>query len=174
MAQSEARLPVPRRRRARQYLALAGVILCVLAAAGAVAYYSDEIHLYLSLGGWNRGAASRLTEQFVHRLQAGQIQRALALVDPGSYQPYTEGGKPVGLEHVDNTTGRGRYRVRFDELIPAGHVAVRSAQLTTADQGGFVVPVRFADGTEGWFVVGRVRDGYRIVGIPTVPGRFHY
>lgn len=174
MAQPEARLPVFRRRGTRQYLALACAVVLVLAAAGAIAYYGDEIHLYLSLGGWNRGAATRLTQQFIARLQSGKPQAALALVDPGSYQPYREGGKVVGLEHVDNTTGRGRYRVRFDELIPPGRVEVRPVQLTMADQGGFVVPVRFADRTEGWFVVGRDPHGYRITGIPTVPGRFHY
>lgn len=174
MEQPAARLPVSRRRRTRQYFALAGAIALVLAAVGALAYYGDEIHLYLSLGGWNTVAATGITRQFIDRLQSGKLQQALALVDPGSYQPYREGGKLVGLEHVDNTTGRGRYRVRFDELVPPGPVQLRPPQLTTSDQGGFVVPVRFADRTEGWFVVGRVRDGYRITGIPTVPGRFHY
>jgi hypothetical protein len=172
--EQQAHLPGTRRRGTRQYVVLAFVIVLLLAAASALSYYSEEIHLYLALGGWNRGAATRVTEQFIHRLQSGRLPDALALVDSASYQPYSEGGSAVGLEHVDTTTGRGRYRVRFNELIPPGHVEVRPAQLTTADQGGFVVPVRFADGTEGWFVIGRVRGGYRIVGIPTVPGRFHY
>ena len=172
--EQQVHLPGTRRRGTRQYVVLAFVIVLLLAAASALSYYSEEIHLYLALGGWNRGAATRVTEQFIHRLQSGRLPDALALVDSASYQPYSEGGSAVGLEHVDTTTGRGRYRVRFNELIPPGHVEVRPAQLTTADQGGFVVPVRFADGTEGWFVIGRVRGGYRIVGIPTVPGRFHY
>jgi hypothetical protein len=46
--------------------------------------------------------------------------------------------------------------------------------MTAADGGGFIVPVSFSDGTEGWFVVARAGEEYRIVSLPTVPGRFHY
>jgi hypothetical protein len=173
MAQ-QASAQVGKRRGTRQYIALACVIVLLLAAAGALSFYSDEIHLYVSLGGWNRGAATRLTRQFIHDLQAGQTDAALALVDPESYQPYKEDSKVVGLEHVD-VSGRGRYRVRFDELVPAGRMELKPVQLTASDRGGgFVVPVRYPDGAEGWFVVGRTGAGYRIVSVPTVPGRFHY
>jgi hypothetical protein len=109
----------------------------------------------------------------VDDLQAGRRKEALALVDAESYKTYAEDGKPVGLEHQD-VTGRGHYRIRFDELIPAGEVKVGSPTLTGADRGGFVVPVRFTDRTEGWFVVGRFGSAYRITSIPMVPGRFQY
>jgi len=149
------------------------IVVVVLAVAAAVSFYSDEIHLYLSLGGWNSGTATRITQQFVQRLQAGRQQDALALIDPASYKTYTEAGKIVGLEHED-VSGRGRYRIRFDELVPPGQVNVGSPTLTAVDRGGFVVPVRFADRTEGWFVVSRFGRDYRITSLPMVPGRFHY
>lgn len=173
MTHEQARLSVSRRRGTKQYLVLACVVVILLAAASAVSFYSDEIHLYFALGGWNAGVASRTTEQFIQRVQAGKLPAALALIDPASYKPYTAGGKVVGLEHED-VSGRGRYYVLFAELIPPGPVAVRRVQLTTANQGGFVVPVRFADRSAGWFIVGRVHDRYRIVSIPMIPGRFHY
>ncbi len=171
--EQQVHLPGTRRRGTRQYVVLAFVIVLVLAAASALSYYSDEIHLYLTLGGWNAGVARRTTQQFIHRVQTGRFQDALALVDRGSFQPISEGGKVVGLEHID-VSGMGRYRVLFSELIPPGRVEVRAVQLTAVDRGGFVVPVRFADRTEGGFVVGRAHGGYRIVSIPTIPGRFHY
>jgi hypothetical protein len=166
-------LQAGKQRRAKQYVVLALVIVCLLAAAGAVSYYGEEINLYLSLGGWNAGTATRVTDQFVRHLQSGQIREALALVDSKSYQPYKQDGKMVGLEHNDES-GRGRYHVSFKEMIPPGRVELGKVQLTSSDRGGFIVPVRFADRTEGWFVVGRTPDGYRIVSIPTVAGRFHY
>ena len=51
---------------------------------------------------------------------------------------------------------------------------IGSPTLTAVDRGGFVVPVQFADGTKGWFVVSRVASAYRITSLPMVPGRFHY
>jgi hypothetical protein len=173
MTQQQTGLKARKRGGARQYLVLACAVACVLAAAGAVSYYGEEIRLYLSLGGWNSGTATRVTDQFVRRLQSGQILNALALVDPSSYQPYKENDQVVGLEHNDES-GRGRYHVLFKELIPPGHVELGKVQLTSSDRGGFIVPVRFGDRTEGWFVVGRTQNGYRIVSLPTVPGRFHY
>lgn len=161
------------RRRSRPYVLLAGVILLILLAGSAVAYYGEEIRLYLSLGGWNRAAAVRVVEEFVGHMQEGRIQEAVALVDPEHYRPYSEGGREVGLEHQD-LSGRGRYFLPFDTLIPPGKVELGRVQLTAADGGGFVVPARFADGTEGWFVVARSGSKHRIVGLPTVPGRFHY
>jgi hypothetical protein len=173
MAEQQAQLPVVKRRGTKQYVVLALVAVGILAVAAAVSFYSDEIHLYLSVGGWNGGTATRIAQQFIHHLQAGQQQKAIALLDPESFQTYQQDGKVVGLEHKD-VSGRGRYRILFSEFIPRGPAEVRPAQLTGADQGGFVVPVRFADHTEGWFVVGRVPGGYRIINLPMVPGRFHY
>jgi len=173
MTQQQTGLQAGKRRGAKQYVVLALVVACVLAAAGAVSYYGEEINLYLSLGGWNAGTATRVTDQFVHHLQAGQLQAALPLVDSNSYELYKENGKAVGLEHKDES-GRGRYYVLFKEMIPPGRVQLGKVQLTSSDGGGFIVPIRFADRTEGWFVVGRTPEGYRIVSIPTVAGRFHY
>src|SRR5438270_3308402 len=161
MAEQQAQLPVVKRRGTKQYFVLALVIAFVLAAAAAVSYYGDDIHLYLSVGGWNSGTATRITRQFVEHLQAGRRQDALALIDRDSYEPYSEDGKSAGLEHKD-VSGRGRYRIRFDELVPAGKIQIGSPTLTAVDRGGFVVPVQFADGTRGWFVVSRNGGTYRI------------
>jgi hypothetical protein len=161
------------RRGAKSYLVLAVVILAILAAAGALSYYGDELRLFLSLGGWNRGAATRVTEQFIDHLQAGRRKEAVALVSPEAYKTYAEGGKEVGMEHI-SASGRGRYFLPFDTLIPPGKATLGSVEMTSADGGGFIVPVTFADKTEGWFVVGRAGEEYRITSLPTVPGRFHY
>lgn len=163
----------PPRRATRSYLALTAVILAILVAAGALSYYGDEVRLFLSLGGWNRSAAVRLTNQFIDHFQAGRIEEAVALVSPEHYTLYSEGGKEAGLEH-QSASGRGRYFLPFDTLIPPGKASLGPVEMTAADGGGFVVPVRFADGTEGWFVVARSGKEYRIVGLPTVAGRFHY
>jgi hypothetical protein len=174
MTQEQARIPpVGRRRSAKQYVAVVMVLVAVLAAAGAISYYGEEIGLFMSLGGWNRGVATEITQQFIDHLQAGKIPEAVALVDPNSYKPYEQGGKQVGLEH-DDVSGRGRYNLLFDELIPPGKVELGSVTMTASDGGGFIVPARFADGTEGWFVVGKVGDRYLITSLPMVPGRFHY
>jgi len=173
MAEQQVRLPAAKRRGTKQYVVLALAVLLVLAAAAAVSYYSEEIRLYLNVGGWNSGTATRITQQFIDHLHAGRTQDALALVDRGNFDPITEHGKTVGLIHR-SPSGMGRYRVLFHELIPPGPVQVEAPQLTAADQGGFVVPVRFADRTDGWFVVARLGNAYRIVEVPTVRGRFHY
>jgi hypothetical protein len=172
MTQEQTRPAVGKQRGKKQYIVAAVVVVLLLAAVGASSYYSEEIQLYLSLGGWNKGAARHVTQQFIAAMQAGKIQDAVALVDPGSYKPYDEGGKQAGLERAEE--GRGRYYVPFDHMIPPGKVEFRAIQLTSLDRGGFEVPVRFADGTEGWFVVSRVGKEYRITGVPTIPGRFHY
>lgn len=164
---------VKTRRGAKSYTILALVILAILAAAGAVSYYGSEIRLFLSLGGWNQGAASRVAEQFIDHLQAGRRKEAVALISPDAYKTYSEGGKEVGLEHI-SPSGRGRYFLPFDTLIPAGKATLGDVEMTDADGGGFVVPVQFADKTKGWFVVGRTGEVYRITSLPTVPGRFHY
>jgi hypothetical protein len=173
MAEQQAQLPAVKRRGTKQYVVLALVVVLLLAVAAAVSYYGDEIRLYLSVGGWNRGIAVRITRQFVDDLQAGRRKEALALVDAESYEPYSEEGKSVGLEHKD-VSGRGRYRIGFEELIPPGKVTIGSPTLTGVDRGGLVVPVQFADGTQGWFVISRVEGAYRITSLPMVPGRFHY
>jgi hypothetical protein len=173
MSQEQTHPASKARRGTRAYVLLAMVILAILAAAGALSYYGDELRLYLSLGGWNQGAAARVTEQFVDRVQSGRTKEAVALLSPEEYKVYSEAGKEVGLEHV-SPSGRGRYFLPFDTLIPPGKVTLGRIEMTASDGGGFIVPVTFADKTEGWFVVRPTREGYRIVGLPTVPGRFHY
>jgi hypothetical protein len=172
MAQ-QAQLPIGRRRGAKQYVALALVVVCLLAAVGAISYYGEEIGLFMSLGGWNRGAATQITRQFIDHLQAGKIPDAVALVDAKSYKPYEPEGTLIGLQH-DDVSGRGRYHLLFDELIPPGKVELGSVSMTASEGGGFVVPARFADDTKGWFVVGKVGGRYLITSLPMVPGRFHY
>ena len=81
MADQPAPLIVAKRHGTKQYVVLALVVALVLTVAAAVSYYSEEIHLYLRLGGWNSGTAARTTQQFIQHLQAGRAQQALALVD---------------------------------------------------------------------------------------------
>jgi hypothetical protein len=173
MTQEQSEPRAKAQRGTKSYLVLATVILAILVAAGALSYYGDEIRLFLSQGGWNRGEATRVTRQFIDHLQAGRRKEAVALVSPDHYTTYSEGGKEIGLEH-QSASGRGRYFLPFETLVPPGTVTLGQVEMTAADGGGFVVPVSFADGTKGWFVVARAGEAYRIVSLPTVPGRFHY
>jgi hypothetical protein len=173
MTQEQSQPQAKARRGAKSYSVLTVVILAILLAAGGLSYYGEEVRLFLSLGGWNRGTATQLTRQFIDHLQGGRVKEAGTLVSPEHYKTYSEGGNEIGWEHI-SASGRGRYFIPFDTLVPPGEVTLAKVEMTTADGGGFVVPARFADGTEGWFVVARTETDYRIVSLPTVPGRFHY
>jgi hypothetical protein len=94
-------------------------------------------------------------------------------MDENSMDPIEEGGKLVGIMNR-TPSGRGDYKIYFDKLFVPGDAQVKNVELTTADNGSFTVLVGFSDNTEGWFVVKRVNDQFRIVALPMIAGKYNY
>lgn len=156
-----------------RYLLLAVIIVVVVGGFAGGTFYEREIRLFVTQRAWNKGAAAGVVKRFIDLAQDSKIDEAMALVDSGSYEPLSKDNKVIGLQHVD-PSGMARYRVFFNEFIPSGDAQVQSIYLTTSDKGGFVVSVKFGDGSTGDFLVRFIGGEYKITGIPMVEGRFHF
>lgn len=156
-----------------RYLLLAAIIIVVVGGMAGGTFYEREIRLFVTQRAWNKGAAAGVVQRFVALVQNSKIDEAIALVDSESYEPISKDNKVIGLQHKD-ASGMGRYKVYFNELIPAGEIQIQRVYLSTAGEGGFVVSVQFGDGTPGDFMVKRVNGAYKITSVPMSEGRFHF
>jgi hypothetical protein len=138
------------------FLVLFGIV--VVAGMGAMAYYGDEIGVFLQ-GGWNKGAIARVGTDFVTRVQQKDYPGAIALTAPGAFDPIKENDQVVGLEKIE-TSYHSRYL--FAKLYPSEQPRVKSVEWTNADGGSYVVSLLFPGGRETRFLIRKIDGVFRI------------
>lgn len=105
---------------------------------GIAAYYQEDIHRYIRLRAWDKGAPGRVVVAFLNAAKQGKAEEADRYIGSPDYHPLQERGKVVGYFV---TSPAGTMDFRFDDLVPEGEVRVLATKFIFIAEGAAEVEV---------------------------------
>jgi hypothetical protein len=148
-----AAAPAPQksRRRVIEYF----IVLLVIGAVVAGAFYMEQIRYFVTLKMWDKAAPEKALAAFLEAGQKGDRAAAQALVGVGNWQPLEEGGRWVGYTM---TTQAGRLKYVLSDLVPAGGFKVTESEWVLVGEGAVLLTVPDSRG-KGTVYRLEVKDG---------------
>lgn len=109
-----------------------------LGLIGIATYYQEDIHRYIRLRAWDKGAPGRVVVAFLNAAKQGNAEEADRYIGSPDYHPLKEYDKVVGYFV---TSPAGIMDFRFKDLVPEGDIRVASTKFVLIAEGAAEVEV---------------------------------
>jgi hypothetical protein len=137
------------------YIILLGILCAIIAAA----YFQEQISAYFRLRLWDAGAPGRTVVTFLEAGKKGDKALADSLLAATSYQPVKKNGKWSGYRVVSMA---GAMDFLFEDLIGADNPRVTSTEFVTIGEGAAKVEVTNAKGQPVKYRVTMTDGGWKV------------